>query len=77
MRRVSLTLIAFVLVLVMLVGARYQWAKSHRLDRRAITTARQDSLGRDSVTSRVTEPADTMCLASRIGFPCDTGASPR
>ena len=77
MRRVSLTLLAFVLVLVMLVGARYQWARSHRLHRRAITTARQDSLRRDSATSGVNEPADTMCLASRIGFPCDAGASPR
>ena len=73
MRRVSLTLLGFVLVLVVLVGMRYQWAKTHR-PARAVSTSQRDSLHRDT-TANGSEPADTMCLASRIGFPCDNGVS--
>jgi hypothetical protein len=69
MRRVSLTLIAFVVVVVVLLGARYQWARAHR-PRTAETTAQRDSLRRDT-TRTSAEPADTMCMAHRLGFPCD------
>jgi len=73
-RRVSLTLVALVLVLVVLVGVRYQWSRSHR-PVRAVSTSQWDSLHRDSTANSGNEPADTLCLASRIGFPCDNGAS--
>lgn len=69
MRRFSLTLILFVVVIVALLGARYQWARTHRTDRAAVSTAQRDSLRRDS-SANVRDP-DTLCLASRLGFPCD------
>ena len=68
MRRASLTLIALVVVLVVLLGARYQWARTHR-PRTALTTAQQDSLRRDS--TRTNAEPDTMCMAHRLGFPCN------
>ena len=74
MRRVSLTLMAFILVLVVLVGARYQWARSHRPVKSEVSASQRDTLHRDTANGG-SEPADTMCLASRIGFPCDNGAS--
>lgn len=67
-RRVSLTLIAFLVVIVMLIGARFQWARSHRSTRTAMTATQRDSL-RDS-SARESEP-DTACFASRLGLPCD------
>jgi hypothetical protein len=68
MRRVSLTLIAFIVVIVLLLGARYQWAKAHRPRPTAANPAQQDSIRRDS--TQPAEPADTMCMAHRLGFPC-------
>ena len=70
MRRFSLTLIFFVVVIVALLGARYQWERTHRAGRTAVSAAQRDSLRRDS-SANERDPADTMCLASRLGFPCD------
>ena len=69
MRRVSLTLIAFVIVIVVLLGARYQWQRAHRTPRAPVSATQRDSVRRDT-TAEETQPADTMCLASRIGLPC-------
>ena len=67
-RRISMNLIALLIVLIALLGVRYQWARAHRSPAVAVN-AQQDSLHRDSTT--VAEPADTMCFAHRLGFPCD------
>ena len=69
MRRVSITLLALLIVLVVLVGLRYQWTRSHRANRSTVTMSQRDSLHRDSTAN---EPADTTCFASRLGFPCDS-----
>lgn len=68
-RRALLSLIAFVVVIVVLIGARYQWGRTHRSVRMA-TTSQQDSLRRDSLANQ-RNPADTMCFASKLGLPCD------
>lgn len=70
-RRVSLTLIAFIMMIVVLIGARYQWARSHRTGSLGVNVSQRDSLRRDSIANGEAEPADTMCFASRLGFPCD------
>ncbi|HET9634454.1 MAG TPA: hypothetical protein VFP26_00870 [Gemmatimonadaceae bacterium] len=69
-RRALLSLIAFVVVIVVLIGARYQWARAHRSVRTAATTSQQDSVRRDSLANE-RDPGDTLCFASKLGLPCD------
>jgi len=69
--RITRSLIAFIIVIVVLIGARFQWARAHRSRNIATTTAQQDSLRRDSTASRDREAPDTMCFAHRLGMPCD------
>ena len=68
MRRTSLTLIAFVIVIVVLIGVRYQWQRAHRTPRAPVTAVQRDSLYRDSTAEQ--NAPDTMCFASRLGLPC-------
>ena len=68
--RITLSVIAFVVVLVLLIGARYQWVRAHRSARMALTASQQDSLRRDSATNE-RDPGDTLCFASKLGLPCD------
>lgn len=70
-RRLSLTLLAFLLI-VAVVSQQYL---SHRTRARRDASAgtRRDSLGRLDSASRAdsVQAADTLCFASRIGLPCD------
>ena len=63
-RRLSLVLFALLLIVVAVAGSQYV---SSRRQAQRVANARRDTTARaDSA-----QVADTMCFASRLGFPCD------
>jgi uncharacterized protein YpmS len=66
-RRFSLALIAVLVVLTVFVSTRYLSPRNQAA--RRVAAAQRDSLAR--LDSAYRQEADTMCLASRIGLPCD------
>jgi hypothetical protein len=72
-RRLSLVLVAVLVVLAVVVSARYLSLRTRSADRIASTGPARDSLARLDSAARADarQEADTMCFASRIGLPCD------
>jgi hypothetical protein len=72
-RRLSMVLVAVVVVLAAVVSATYLSHKTRRAERIASTGPARDSLARLDSAARADarQEADTMCFASRIGLPCD------
>ena len=72
-RRLSLTLLAVLVMLAIAVPWGYRSLRSHGVRRVASTGAPRDSLTRLDGTARADSQraADTVCFASRIGLPCD------
>jgi hypothetical protein len=72
-RRLSLALLAFLVVFAVFVSTRYR-SRGTRATPRVSTTGvlRDTSAALDSTAEANARQADdTMCFASRIGFPCD------
>ena len=67
-RRISLTLLAVLVILVVVVSTRY--SSRNRVTRRV--TPANDSLARldSAAQADAREAIDTMCFAARIGLPC-------
>jgi hypothetical protein len=72
-RRLSLALLAILVVLALVVSTRYLSARHQAARRVASAGAPRDTLAeRDSVArAEARQSGDTMCFASRIGLPCD------
>ena len=72
-RRLSLVLVAVLVVLAVVVSAHYLSLRTRSADRIASTGPTHDSLARLDSAARADarQEADTMCFASRIGLPCD------
>jgi predicted metal-binding membrane protein len=72
-RRLSLVLVAVLVVLAVLASTRHLWLRPRGADRIASTGPARDSLARLDSAARedARQEADTMCFASRIGLPCD------
>jgi hypothetical protein len=72
-RRLSLVLLAIFVVFAGVAIKHYLSSKARRGDRIASTAAPKDSLAiLDSIArADARREADTMCLASRVGLPCD------
>jgi hypothetical protein len=72
-RRLSLVLVAVLVVLAVLASTYYLSPRTRGADRIASTGAVRDSLaGVDSAArADARQQVDTMCFASRIGLPCD------
>ena len=72
-RRLSLALLAVVVIFAVFLSSRYR-SRGTRATHRVSTTGvlRDSSAALDSVAEANARQADdTMCFASRIGFPCD------
>jgi hypothetical protein len=69
-RRLSLALLAVLVVLAAVVSARHLSPRTREV---ASAGGSRDSLARLDSASRADsrEPADTMCFASRLFLPCD------
>jgi hypothetical protein len=72
-RRFSLVLVAILVVLAFVVSTHYLSSRSRGAGRIASTRGAGDSSARldSAVRADARQEADTMCLASRIGLPCD------
>jgi hypothetical protein len=72
-RRLSLVLVAIFVVLAVVASYLYLSPRNRVADRIASTGPERDSLARVDSAARADarEEVDTMCLASRIGLPCD------
>jgi hypothetical protein len=72
-RRLSLVVVAVLVVLAGLVSTHYRSLRTRSADRIALTGPARDSLARLDSAARADarEAVDTMCFASRIGLPCD------
>ena len=72
-RRLSLVVVAVLVVLAGLVSTHYRSLRTRSAARIASTGPAHDSLARLDSAARADarEEADTMCFASRIGLPCD------
>ena len=72
-RRLSLVLVAILVVLAVVASYEYLSPRNRAADRIASTGPERDSLARLDSAARADarQEADTMCLASRIGLPCD------
>ena len=72
-RRISLALLAVVVVIAIIVSTRYLLLRNQAGRRIATAGQPRDSAARlDSAAQADARlETDTMCLASRIGLPCD------
>jgi hypothetical protein len=72
-RRLSLALLAALVILVVVVSTRYRSYRSQSGRRVASAGAPRDSVARSDSAAEADarQSADTMCLASRIFLPCD------
>jgi hypothetical protein len=72
-RRLSLAMVAVLIVLAVLASRHYLSLRTRSADRIASTSAARDSLGRVDSAARADarQDPDTMCFASRIGLSCD------
>ena len=72
-RRLSLVLVATLVVLAVVALYHYMSPRNRVADRIASTAPERDSLARLDSAARADarQEADTMCFASRIGLPCD------
>lgn len=72
-RRFSLALLAVFVVIAVIASSRYASLRNQASRRVTLAGEPRDSLARlDSAAQADSRPdADTMCLASRIGLPCD------
>jgi hypothetical protein len=72
-RRLSLALLAVLVVLAAVVSVRHLSSRTSRQREVASAGTSRDSLARLDSASRADsrEPADTMCFASRLFLPCD------
>ena len=72
-RRLSLALLAVLVVLAVVVSTRYLSPRNRGMHQVASTSAARDSLATLDSAARADarQEADTMCFASRIGLPCD------
>ncbi len=72
-RRLSLALLAVLVVLAVVVSTRYRSPRNQAGPRVAAAGAPRDSLPRadSAAESDVRPSADTMCFASRLFLPCD------
>jgi hypothetical protein len=71
-RRISLLLLAAIVLLAVIAYARRMSLRPHS-QRGHITVQAQDSLAQQDSAARADarRDADTMCIASRFGLPCD------
>ena len=72
-RRLSLVLVAILVVLAVVASYRYLSRRNRAADKIATTGPERDSLARLDSAARADarQEADTMCFASRIGLPCN------
>ena len=72
-RRLSLVLVAILVVLAVVASYQYLLRRNRAPDRIASTGPERDSLARLDSAARADarQEADTMCFASRIGLPCN------
>jgi hypothetical protein len=72
-RRLSLVLVAILVVLAGVASHHYLSPRTRGANRIASTGPARDSLASLDTTARADarQEADTMCFASRIGLPCD------
>jgi hypothetical protein len=72
-RRLSLVVVAVLVVLAVVVSYHYLSPRNRAPNRIASTGPERDSLARLDSAARADarQDADTMCFASRIGLPCD------
>jgi hypothetical protein len=72
-RRLSLVLLAVVVVVAIVTSARYMSPEGKAARRAAALGVSVDSLARLDSARRADfhQEADTMCFAARIGLPCD------
>jgi hypothetical protein len=72
-RRLSLVLVAIVVVLAVVASILYLSPRTRSAGKIASTSPAADSLARLDSAARADarEERDTMCFASRIGLPCD------
>jgi hypothetical protein len=72
-RRLSLALLAVLVVLAVVVSSRYLSSRNQAARRIASTSSPRDTLAEQDSAARAEarRSADTMCFASRIGLPCD------
>ena len=72
-RRLSLALLAVLAVLAVVLSTRYLSPRNQATRRVSAAGVPRDSLARLDSAARADsrENIDTMCLASRIGLPCD------
>jgi len=71
--RLSLTLLAILMVLAVVVSTRYLSPRNRAARRVAAAGAPRDTLAEQDSAARAEarQSADTMCFASRLGLPCD------
>ena len=71
-RRLSLALLAVLVIFAVFVSTRYRSRGTSATHRVSTNGVPRDSAALDSVAEANARQADdTMCFASRIGFPCD------
>jgi hypothetical protein len=71
-RRLWLALLALLVVVAVVISLRYRTPANRSGGRVASTGTPADTLAQsDSAARANARAADTMCLASRIGLPCD------
>ena len=72
-RRSSLVLLALLVVLAIAASARYVTLRNQATRKMASAGAPRDSVARldSAARAEARQDIDTMCVASRIGLPCD------
>ncbi len=72
-RRSSLALLALLVILAIVASTRYVSLRNQAARKIASASQPRDSLARldSAARAEARQDIDTMCLASRIGLPCD------
>ena len=72
-RRSSLVLLALLVILAIVASTRYVTLRNQNARRTASAGAPRDSIARldSAAQAEARQDTDTMCVASRIGLPCD------
>jgi hypothetical protein len=72
-RRLSLALFAVLVILAVVASLHYLSPRNRAARRLAAAGVPRDSIARldSAAQADLRESIDTMCFASRIGFPCD------